>query len=116
MSRLDRSRVGFHQGFSYLCPPCLPRYGGILNADGSLNKEAIHRIFVRFDRDKNGLITREELAGDFHHHYIHARKVFMYMMMILGHLQGCSWEWISLQTTIPDFLMRSSTPGSIRPT
>eukprot|EP00195_Chlamydomonas_chlamydogama_P008284 CAMPEP_0202907840 /NCGR_PEP_ID=MMETSP1392-20130828/44030_1 /ASSEMBLY_ACC=CAM_ASM_000868 /TAXON_ID=225041 /ORGANISM="Chlamydomonas chlamydogama, Strain SAG 11-48b" /LENGTH=658 /DNA_ID=CAMNT_0049596907 /DNA_START=142 /DNA_END=2115 /DNA_ORIENTATION=+ len=39
------------------------RYGGILQPDGSLNTEAIHRIFARFDRDKNGLICREELAG-----------------------------------------------------
>ncbi|GAX79474.1 hypothetical protein CEUSTIGMA_g6915.t1 [Chlamydomonas eustigma] len=39
------------------------RYGGILNPDNSLNMLAMHRLFTRFDRDKNGLITRDELAG-----------------------------------------------------
>ena len=34
-----------------------------MNSDGTLNKEAIHRIFVRFDRDRDGLISRDELAG-----------------------------------------------------
>ena len=59
-SRMDRYfRYNMVRSFAYYSN----RYGGILNEDGSLNLTAIHRIFVRFDRDKNGRISREELAG-----------------------------------------------------